>query len=490
MSKFSSSVCCRNSVGCALLLIMIAPTTGAVAETGIRSPSELPQLVGTFTLPETPIDRLNSWLDLDAIPDAVARGNGGTVDFRVHPAICSGLHVERAGDREKGDEPNGNRRPADADVGSSADSLILYGLTDIGVSEDCDNDPNGRFLPFPGFAASIVKFSLRTETKAIAIDHVVPLLSSPGVHTVSRDPRFTGQIYSGFDFGTGICSSPVETPAQSLGVRPDDALDSEDLYRFRESEPGTPTYILADEFGPSIFVTDETGRIIKSYTHADDAEKLETTFETVAALPDVLVRARRGRGFESLAVSEDERFAWTMLQSSMSNEQQGAGSDMLRVYKFDISDPLNAVVVGEFLYPFAPLGDWTAIDPTIRGNRDLKVSAIDWLAPNLLLVSERARSDGLLVYVANFEEATNILETPASLLLDPLIETRVDELGLSLPTKDLRFDLSDLPDIGPVAKMEGVRAVGDSTLVMCEDADFERPTRLWIVRLPRPLPHD
>lgn len=435
----------------------------------------VPVLLGEFVLPQTPIPAVNPWLGPDQIADPLPDGAGGIVDFGIHPAICSGLHYE-------GIEVS----PA-ADGGRAA-RHVFYGVTDVGVSETCSNDPNGRFFAFPEFAAAMVKYSLDVESGDIVLEQALPFLSSAGTHTISRDPRLNGQTYTGYDYDTGECSGPIDTPALSNGVKADDALDSEDLYRFVDAVPGGPTYLVADEFGPGLFVTDETGRIMKSFAHANDADNLDTTFATTAVFPDVLIKARRGRGFEALAVSADERFAWTILQAPMTNTHTGAGSNVPRVYKVDISDPLDIAVVAEYLYEFEPFAIWQGLDPSARSNRDLKVSAIDWLAPNKLLIGERARTDGLLAFVVDFATATNILGTPESLLTAPLIETRVDELGIRLPTKDLRFNLADLPETGQVPKMEGLRAVTDTTLVMCEDSDFAWQTRLWVVQLPQPLP--
>lgn len=434
-----------------------------------------PSLVGTFVLPQMPVESVNPWLGPDRIAAPVPDGFGGFVDYAVNPAICSGLHYE------------GVESSLTAD-GGQAERHIFYGVTDAGVNARCSNDATGRFFAFPEFGAAVVKYSLDALTGDIVLEQALPLLSSPGVRTISRDPRLTGQIYIGYDSGTGACLDPIATPVLSNGVKPDDAFDTEELYRIAKAVPGGPTYLISDEYGPGVFVTDEAGRIMKSFTHADDAGSLDTSFETVAIFPDTLVRARRGRGFEALTVSASQKIAWTMLQSPMTNTASGPGSNILRVYKLDIADPLHISVLGEYLYELAPFATWQSLDPTARDNRDLKVGAMDWLGQDLLLIGERARSNGLLAFVVDFSLATNILGTAESLLTDSLIETRVAELGLSLPTKDLRFNLADLPEIGQVPKMEGLSVVTDTTLIICEDADFERPTRLWAVQLPEALP--
>lgn len=434
-----------------------------------------PVLLGEYALPVTPIQDINPWLSADTIAAPMSDGAGGIVDYSVNPAIGSGLHYE-------GIEvsPDAQGRPVSRHV--------FYGVTDIGASEKCANaDSKSKFHATPEFAATMVKFSLDDLTGDIVMEQAIPLLSSPGVHTRSRDPKKSGDVFTDYNYDTGECFTPVAQPALSGGAKKDDALDAEDLYRFASSAPGGPTYLIAEEFGPSIFVTDETGRVMKSYTHPSDAASLDTTFETVGIFPDALGKARRGRGFESLAVSANEKFAWTILQSPATNTKFGAGSNILRAYKLDISDPLDISVVGEYLYEFAPFDTWLVADPTLGSNKDLKVSAIDWLAPNMLLIGERAKSDGLLAFVADFSTATNILGTPESLLTDNMIETRIAELGIRMPTKDLRFNLADL-NIAPVSKMEGLRAVTNTTLVMIEDADFAWQTRLWVVQLPKPLP--
>lgn len=486
MSRLVDKNGTRRGKGGYVALAVMAATMGAVVAQASELPGAPspdfpartshggPVLLGEYVLPVTPLQDINPWLGAGTIAAPMSDGAGGIVDYSVNPAIGSGLHYEGI---EVSPDENG----------IPVSRHVFYGVTDIGASEKCPNaDSKSKFHAMPEFAAAVVKFSLDEFTGDIVMEQAIPLLSSPGVHMRSRDPKKSGDVFTDFNYDTNECFSPVEQPALSAGTKKDDALDAEDLYRFVDATPGGPTYLIAEEFGPSIFVTDETGRVMKSYTHPSDAASLDTTFETVGIFPDALGKARRGRGFEALAVSANEQFAWTILQSPMTNTKFDVGSNVLRAYKLDISDPMDITVVGEYLYEFAPFDEWIVNDPTLGSNKDLKVSAIDWLAPNTLLIGERAKSDGLLAYVVDFSTATNILGTAESLLTDNLIETRVSELGISLPTKDLRFNLADL-DIAAVSKMEGLRAVTNTTLVMIEDADFAWQTRLWVVQLPQPL---
>ena len=85
-------------------------------------------------------------------------------------------------------------------------------------------------------------------------------------------------------------------------------------------------------------------------------------------------------------------------------EKKFANSRMIRALKFDLSQPLAAKVVGEYLAPASAARDYPA------GQKQEKISWSDaeWIRPDQLLVVEHGKGLVKLLLV-DFGEATNFL---------------------------------------------------------------------------------
>lgn len=104
-------------------------------------------------------------------------------------------------------------------------------------------------------------------------------------------------------------------------------------------------------------------------------------------LPDVYTQRRVNRGFENVGLSVDGKIAWVTLQSPMGDGPDEKNSCVIRTLKLDVTDPLDAKVVGEYLSVDSDYKDY----PQSPTQTDLKISDTTWINGDKLLVLERAK---------------------------------------------------------------------------------------------------
>jgi hypothetical protein len=227
----------------------------------------------------------------------------------------------------------------------------------------------------------------------------------------------------------------------------------------------------------------------------------DTDYPVADVLPAILGKTKINRGFEGLALSNDEKTLYTVLQSPLLNPDRKTGnaSRNTRVLVFDIA---TEKVTAEYVYRFDVSSEF---DRNLKNSPDeMKLSGVAFLNPTTLLVLERTDSVAKL-YSVDISKATNILNThwddaktaPAlEALGDPaLAQVRV------LP-KSLVFDLSSL--YGMPEKIEGIALIDRHTIAVSNDNDFDSEdsrydaegngsgkgtkTQILIISLSKPLP--
>src|SRR5207253_1218359 len=145
-------------------------------------------------------------------------------------------------------------------------------------------------------------------------------------------------------------------------------------------------FILVEEYGPSVVIVSPSGNVLRRYTPVGKT-LAGANYSVSDILPPIFKQRRANRGFEGLAVSRDGRTAYTMLQSPMGSTSVTSpyrNSRLIRVLRLDISDPLNLQVTGEFVLMMLPVTDF----PAGNSQRDLKISAVAWVANDKLLIEE------------------------------------------------------------------------------------------------------
>src|SRR4029434_7000063 len=226
---------------------------------------------------------------------------------------------------------------------------------------------------------------------------------------------------------------------------------------------------LAEEYSPSLVHVDRTGKVLKRYI--PEGLKLEDTDYPVAnALPAIYGKRKINRGFEGLALSDDEKTLYIVLQSPLLNPDRkiGDASRNTRVLVFDIA---SEKVTAEYAYRFDVSKQF---DPNPKNTTDeMKLSGVIAINPTTLLVLERTDLVAKL-YSVDLSGATNILNSKWSdVKTAPALEALADPAAaeVSVLPKSLVLDLSSLA--GMPEKIEGIALIDQSTIAVSNDNDFD-----------------
>jgi alkaline phosphatase len=287
-------------------------------------------------------------------------------------------------------------------------------------------------------------------------------------------------------------SVPFESPIATtqLPFNPN-GLDIEDLHTLPDGN-----FIVVDEYSPSLAIISDGGKVLKRYTPAGKT-LAGAAYPVVDNLPAILAQRRPNRGFESIAVSRDGRTAYTMTQSPLGPTSSGAptrNSRILRVFRLDVSDPLNAQVTGQFLMKLSLASAYPA------GNRpqDLKLSSAAWVSENKLLVLERSDEvniGGARLVLVDLESATDVSGLPQAQTL-ALEDSSLDlsTLGITAATSTVVYENAETPELTDF-KLEGLSILNANDVAISNDNDFGIgdnvtgiPSRLWVIRLRNQLP--
>jgi hypothetical protein len=402
-------------------------------------------LVGTYILPRMKLSQLGNPACDGA---ALARAKINGLKFDDLPSIGSGL--ARAGTNE------------------------FWGITDRGPNGIPDGgDENAiRTFPLPQFCPTI--FRLGLAGKEIQILQPIPLVDSQrkrinGLSNVKGEEH----LYESADAKSALAYNQDGVDPEGIRVLPDGK------------------FLLSEEYSPSILVVAADGRVLMRYTPKSKPLP-EATYPVKAILPDVFIQRRDNKGFENLALSGDGKFAYALLQAPMGSGKKARDADsrVIRVVKLDVTDPLNANVVGEYLARTSPASDYSK---SLQQEK-ISWSDADWIAPDKLLVIERGKGLVKLMLI-DFKEASNVLGHRAeSELAFEDATADFEKLGVKPAQAREIFSSRDVPGITS-NKIEGLAVLSPTEIALSNDNDFGigenktgEPSTIWIVRLATPLP--
>jgi len=321
--------------------------------------------------------------------------------------------------------------------------------------EPCRAVPNGRVYPTPAYVPSIYKLRLDRAAGRFALIETIPLKTKSG-RPVSGllNPQTKATKDTGVDLA---------------GRRLDDHPDNVDLEALVRLSDGT--FWIAEEMGPSIAELSSDGRILRRFVPQDAVDDYrDSEAEVVGLFPALLSKRQGNRGFESLAVSPDERFLYTLMQNPLAHPDVATyqSAKNARLFKFD---RVAGRLVGEYVYQLDAPESFGA-DPSDKQN-DPRISELAALGPDRLLVLERTEKTTKL-HEIDLAGATNILGGVwDDATTRPTLEQRNDLAGSGVTplSKLLRFDsfrdYKDAPE-----KIEGVAFLGDGSMVLINDNDF------------------
>jgi len=350
-------------------------------------------------------------------------------------------------------------------------------ITDRGPTFTRTMPTPGRVFPLPNYTPTLIFFSAYGG-------EIVPHTLIPVVVDDLGTPA-TGISNSATDDSVPFASptSTTQIPFNPNG------LDLEDVHTLNDGG-----FIAVDEYSPSLVIISDDGKVLKRYT-PQGKTLAGAAYSVSDTLPAILKERRSNRGFESMAVSRDGQTAYTMTQSPLGPTGATAptrNSRILRVLRFDISDPLNIQLTGEFLVQMSDASTYPA------GNRpqDLKVSAAAWVSKNKLLLLERSDEIGIggaKLILVNLENATDVKAMPvaATLTLEN-VNTNLAALGITVATSKVVYENGETPEITDF-KLEGLAILNQNTVAITNDNDFSLglpapvSSKLWVIRLSESL---
>src|SRR5215510_12292929 len=357
-------------------------------------------------------------------------------------------------------------------------------VTDRGPNGQVEVDgTNRRTFWVPEFNPMILR--VKTQDKEVRILEAFPIVGQSG-KPVTGLPNLNLK---------GMNETPYNYSAQELLNFNPNGLDPEGLVRTTAGD-----FWIAEEYSPSLVHVDRTGKVLKRYI--PEGLKLEDTDYPVAnVLPAIYGKIKINRGFEGLALSNDEKTLFIVLQSPLLNPDTGTGnaSHNTRLLVFDI---VSEKVTAEYVYRFDVSSEF---DSNSRNSTDeMKLSGVAFLNPTTLLVLERTDLVAKL-YSVDISKATNILNTKwddakTAPALEALLEPARAQVRV-LP-KSLVLDLSSLSGIPE--KIEGIALLDRHAIAVSNDNDFGceegrydtagsdigkgKKTQILVISLSKPLP--
>jgi phytase-like protein len=245
---------------------------------------------------------------------------------------------------------------------------------------------------------------------------------------------------------------------------------------------------IGDEFGPSLVRMGGEGRILVRIV-PEGVSLPGARYPVRASLPPIAARRHLNRGFEALALSDDERWLFLGFQSPLAHPDVGAHKNgrHVRVWRLDAS---TLEVAAQYLYPLDPpesFGRDMAIGPLDRS--DIKVSELACICEDGLLVLERATHSSK-IYKVRLDEGKALPAAHLDLAARPTVEelSARGALGDFELGKQLVFDSDQAEEVPP--DLEGMAILSPTELLLVNDNDFGvegADTQFWKVVFSQPM---
>jgi len=320
-----------------------------------------------------------------------------------------------------------------------------------GVELDaCKQVKNGRVYPTPSYTPSIYRV-LITEN-SFRVTDVITLKDRDGRPLSGLlNPLKTAATDTGLD-GNG---KPL--PYDLNGI------DVEAIVRLADG-----TFWIGEENGPSLSHFSTDGRLlVRHVPKGTEGEFAGAHYDVKGMLPAILAKRAINRGIESLAISPDERFLYTLMQNPLANPDTAAYQKAKNSRLFKI-ERASMRIVGEYVYT---LDDPKSFRPPVEKQNDPRISEMMAVGLDRLIVLERTEQTTKL-HEVDLAGATNIAGSKwdDAATRPTLEQSEASAVGIKPVSKTLRFDSADFP--GMVGKTEGMALLGDGSLALINDDDF------------------
>ena len=243
---------------------------------------------------------------------------------------------------------------------------------------------------------------------------------------------------------------------------------------------GNGDFWMCDEYRPAVYHFGANGVLIERYVPEGTSMLGDSMrpagFYGAETLPAVYSKRRANRGFEAIALDEDNGVVYAFIQTPLYNPDSGTrnNSDVIRILGIN---PADGTPVSEYVY-------------LLERNRDagLSLGRVDkigdavYIGNGRFLILERDSSvpgedEGKkYVFEFNLTGATDILGTAIStattgLTLERMTADQLDSAGVQVVHKN---KVLNLPSIGylPSDKPEGISLLPDGSIAVLNDNDF------------------
>jgi len=394
--------------------------------------------------------------------------------------------------------PNNTTKAFDVGIGSGAfhypqdGANMFYTITDRGPNIACDDsqdiigtadfckdaqgnvDNDSKIFPVPAFTPSIYGFQLGDNPGEYTLMQTLKLKNTAGEPITGITNNLTMLDAS----GNNTTSNTERSYAAdgSLLNFDNGGLDTEALVKLNNG-----TFWLGEEYAPSLVHVAADGTIMtRVVPQGVESQLTDAGYPVSGMLPSVLAKRKLNRGIESVAVSPDNKYLYTIMQSPLSNPDADAykASRNVRVLKMSLNDDGSIKeMMGEYVYQM-DLPQTFVADAGRTKQSDVKISEMVALDTDDLVVLERISQHTRLYRIKIIEMTTNILGSPwDNVATSPSLENSSDLSAVSIMPlhKSLVLDSRKLhaqKDIVLPKKVEGVALLDDKFIALINDNDF------------------
>ena len=376
-------------------------------------------------------------------------------EMALHRSLTSGL-CRRAGDPAGTFWGVGDRGPNI----KPKDAVSRYGLDHLAPLAALEG---AKVMPTPEVGPALARFRLvgeRVELEAVSPLHSsdgTPLngLPPPELEGAETEPAFALD-------GSPLPSSPDGADSEGIAAR------------------GDGMFWIAEEYGPSLLLVDETGLVHRRLIPEGSAARYAgSRVALVEALPMLAAARKLNRGFEALAMSPDGATLYAAFQSPLAHPDRAAHDhgDVVRIWALDAT---SGAFRSEYAYPLDPPESFQrdcAAGPVAKG--DVKVSELAALDDGSLLVLERVTLSTHIYRVTLGEALTAAFLDPAQ---RPTLEQLGQQGSVPLLSKVRVMSSDDHPEV--CGDLEGLIVLDDGSLLLSNDSDYGTEgagTQFWRV---------
>ena len=331
--------------------------------------------------------------------------------------------------------------------------------------------PGAKVLPRPDIGPRIAK--LRIAGDRVELVASLPLrdesgapvsgLPIPGSEHARQEPAF-------------------DLDGRELAPDPS-GFDTEGLAATRDGG-----FWVTDEYGPSLVRLDAEGQVTLRLV-PEGTSLAGARYPVHASLPPIAARRHLNRGFEAVALSQDERWLFVAFQSPLDHPDAAAheAARHVRIWRLDAA---TLEVDAQYAYPLDPPARFLRdLEEGPLELEDLKVCELARAGEDSWFVLERATLSSK-VYRVRVGEDQALPAEHLDLRTRPTVEqlSAAGKLGDLELEKQLLFDSDRAPEVP--GDLEGMAVLSPTELLLVNDNDFGvegAETQFWEIAFSAPV---